>query len=112
MLAALNIILLFTQVTQYCSGKNRRKRDFYIQLTLGIKEGDKEKTRRQSLQIKNFLPVLIGGLAGCLCTICFIKDMNIYLAALSVAVFGVEIVMQIGVYAVERGGRTETDCDM
>ena len=102
MLVALNIILLFTQVTQYYSEKNSRKRDSYIQLTLGIKEGDKEKTRRQSLQIKNFLPVLIGGLAGCLCTICFIKDMNIYLAALSVAVFGIEIVMQMGVYVVER----------
>ena len=102
MLAALNIILLFTQVTQYCSGKNSRKRDSYIQLTLGIKEGDKEKTRQQSWQIKNFLPVLIGGLTGCLCTLCFIKDMNIYLAALSVAVFGAEIVMQIGVYVVER----------
>lgn len=112
MLAVLNIILLFTQVTQYCSGKNSRKRDSYIQLTLGIKEGDKEKTRQQSLQIKNFLPVLIGGLTGCLCTICFIKDMNIYLATLSVAVFGAEIAMQMGVYVVERGGRTETDCDM
>ena len=101
MLAALNIILLFTQVTQYCSEKNNRKRDSYIQLTLGIKEGDKKKTRRQSLRIKNFLPVLIGGLTGCLCTICFIKYMNI-LVALVMAVFGAEIVMQMGVYVVER----------
>lgn len=102
MLATLNIILLFTQFTQYCSGKNNRKRDSYIQLTLGIKEGDKEKTRQQSLQIKNFLPVLIGGLAGVLCTICFIKDMNIELVALAVGVFLVEIVMQAGVYVVEK----------
>ncbi len=102
MLAALNIILLFTQVTQYCSGKNSRKRDSYIQLTLGIKEGDKAKTRQQSLQIKNFLPVLIGGLTGCLCTICFIKDMNIGLAVLTVGVFLAEIVMQTGVYVVEK----------
>ena len=102
MLVALNMILLFTQVTQYCSGKNSRKRDTYIQQSLGIKEEDKEKTRQQSLQIKNFLPVLIGGLTGCLCTICFIKDMNIYLAVLAVAVFGAEIVMQAGVYVVER----------
>ena len=102
MLVVLNMILLFTQVTQYCSGKNSRKKDSYIQQTLGIKEEDKEKTRQQSLRIKNFLPVLIGGLTGCLCTICFIKDMNIYLAALAVAVFGVEIVMQAGVYVVER----------
>ena len=101
MLAALNIILLFTQVTQYLSGKNSRKRDSNIQLTLGIKEGDKEKTRLQSLRIKNFLPVLIGGLTGCLCTICFIKYMDI-LVALVVTVFGVEIVMQVGVYVVER----------
>ena len=34
------------------------------------------------------------------------------LVALVVAVFGAEIVMQMGVYVVERGGRTETDCDM
>ncbi len=101
MLAALNIILLFTQVTQYVSGKNSRKRDSNIQLTLGIKEEDKEKTRLQSLRIKNFLPVLIGGLTGCLCTICFIKYMDI-LVALVVAVFGAEIVMQVGVYVVER----------
>ena len=111
MLAALNIILLFTQVTQYCSEKNSREKDSYIQLTLGIKEGDKEKTRRQSLRIKNFLPVLIGGLTGCLCTICFIKYMDI-LVALVVAVFGAEIVMQMGVYVAERGDRTEADCDM
>lgn len=102
MLAALNIILLFTQITQYCSGKNSRKRDSYIQLTLGIKEEDKDKTRQQSLQIKNFLPVVVGGLAGVLCTICFIKDINIGLAALAVGVFLVEIVMQAGVYVVEK----------
>lgn len=102
MLTVLNIILLFTQFTQYYSGKKNRKRDSYIQLTLGIKEGDKEKTRQKSLQIKNFLPVLIGGLTGCLCTICFIKDMNIYLAVLAVIVFLAEIVMQMGVYVVEK----------
>lgn len=102
MLAVLNIILLFTQFTQYCSGKNNRKKDAYTQLTLGIREEDKVKTRWKSLQIKNFFPVLIGGLTGCLCTICFIKDMNIGRAALSVGVFLVEIVMQTGVYAVEK----------
>ncbi len=102
MLAALNIILLFTQVTQYCSGKNSRERDSYIQLTLGIKEGDKAKTMQQSLQIKNFLPVLIGGLTGLLCTICFIKDTNIGLAVLAVGVFLAEIVMETGVYIVEK----------
>lgn len=102
MLTALNIILLFTQVTQYCSGKNSRKRDTHIQLTLGIKEENREKTSQQSLQIKNFLPVLIGGFAGCLCTICFIKDMNIGFAALAVGVFLAEIVMQTGVYVVEK----------
>lgn len=102
MLAIQNIILLFTQFTQYCSGKMSRKRDAYTQLTLGIKEEDKAKTRWKSLQIKNFLPVLIGGLTGCLCTICFIKDMNIGRAALAVGVFVVEIVMQAGVYAVEK----------
>ncbi len=83
-------------------GKNSRERDSYIQLTLGIKEGDKAKTRQQSLQIKNFLPVLIGGLTGLLCTICFIKDTNIGLAVLAVGVFWAEIVMQTGVYVVEK----------
>ncbi len=39
MLAVINIILLFTQFTLYCSGRINRKRDAYIQLTLGIKEG-------------------------------------------------------------------------
>lgn len=102
MLTVLNIILLFTQFTLYCSRKMNRKKDAYIQLTLGIKEKDKAKTRWKSLQIKNFLPVLIGGLTGCLCTICFIKDMNIGRAVLSVGVFLVEIVMQTGVYVVEK----------
>lgn len=102
MLAALNIILLFTQVTQYCSGKNSRKKDSYVQLTLGIKEEDREKTRLQSLRIKNFLPVIIGGFAGVLCTICFIKDMNIGSAALAVGVFLTEIAMQAGVCIVEK----------
>ncbi|MDE7479208.1 MAG: ABC transporter permease [Lachnospiraceae bacterium] len=102
MLTVLNIILYFTQMLQYCSEKDSRRRDSYIQRTLGIKEEDKKKIRQKSLQIKNFLPVLGGGLTGCLCTICFIKDMNIYLAILAVAAYGAEIMMQMVVYVVEK----------
>lgn len=61
-----------------------------------------EKVRQQSLKIKNYLPVFVGGLAGCLCTICFIKDMNAHLAILSVIVFFSEFIIQTGVYMIEK----------
>lgn len=102
MLAILGILLLFTQALQYNSEKSSRKRDSYIQFTLGIHQDDMEKVRQQSLKIKNYLPVFVGGLAGCLCTICFIKDMNAHLAILSVIVFFSEFIIQTGVYMIEK----------
>lgn len=102
MLVILGILLLFTQALQYNSEKSSRKRDSYVQFTLGIHEDDREEVRQQSLKIKNYLPVFVGGLSGCLCSICFIKDMNAYLAILSVLVFFSEFIIQTGVYIIEK----------
>ncbi len=101
MLVVLCILLPLTQHMQYISEKNGRKRDYNLQTTLGIEKDCREKVRRKSLWIKSFLPVFIGGLTGCLCTICFIKDMDMYLAVLSFTVFLFECIMQLCVYSIE-----------
>ena len=101
MLVVLCILLLLTQHMQYICEKNGRKRDYDLQITLGIEKDCREKARKRSLWVKNFLPVFIGGLTGCLCTICFIKDMNLYLAVLSFTVFLFECIMQFFVYFME-----------
>lgn len=101
MLAVLCILLLLTQYMQYISEKKGRKRDDILQTTLGMERDCREKARKKSLRIKNFLPVLIGGLTGCICTICFIKDMNRYLAALAFTVFLFECMMQTFIYFME-----------
>lgn len=100
-LVVLCILLLLTQHMQYISEKNGRKRDYNLQITLGIEKDCREKVRKKSLWIKNLLPVFIGGLTGCLCTICFIKDMNMYLAVLPFTIFLLECIMQICVYFIE-----------
>ena len=101
MLVVLCILLLLTQHMQYICEKNGRKRDYDLQITLGIEKDCREKARKRSLWVKNFLPVFIGGLTGCLCTICFIKDMNLYLVVLSFTVFLFECIMQFFVYFME-----------
>lgn len=101
MLVVLCILMLLTQHMQYISEKNGRKRDYNIQTTLGIEKDCREKVRKKSLCIKSFLPVFIGGLTGCFCTICFIKDMDIYLAVFAFTVFLFECIMQICVYSIE-----------
>ena len=101
MLVVLCILLLLTQHIQDISEKKRREKDYILQTTLGIERDGREKAREKSIQIKNFLPVLIGGLTGCMCTICFIKDMDIYLATLAFTVFLFECMMQFFVYFFE-----------
>ena len=75
----------YTAYTGY-KRKKRREKDYILQTTLGIERDGR---------------VLIGGLTGCMCTICFIKDMDIYLATLAFTVFLFECMMQFFVYFFE-----------
>ena len=79
MLVVLCILLLLTQHIQDISEKKRREKDYILQTTLGIERDGREKAREKSIQIKIFTRI-DWWLTGCMCTICFIKDMDIYLA--------------------------------